>query len=38
VFLHSPEADIIDLIVVEIIDIEDVALVIRFVAVDKLIS
>jgi len=38
VFLYSPEAVIIDLIVVEIIDIEDVALVIRFVAVDKLIS
>jgi hypothetical protein len=36
-FLHSPEAVVIDLVVVEVIDIDGVALVIRL-AVDKFIS
>ena len=36
-FLHSPEAVVIDLVVVEIVDIDGVALVIRLVAVEKVI-
>jgi hypothetical protein len=37
VFLHSPEAVVIDLVVVEIVDIDGVVLVIRLVAVEKVI-
>jgi hypothetical protein len=37
VFLHSPEAVLIDLVVVEVIDIDGVALVIRLAVEDKLI-
>ena len=36
-FLHSPEAVVIDLVVVEIVDIDGVALVIRLVAMEKVI-
>ena len=36
-FLHSPEAVVMDLVVVEVVDIDIVALVIRFVAVDRII-
>jgi hypothetical protein len=37
VFLHSPEAVVIDLVVVEIVDIDGVVPVIRLVAVEKVI-
>jgi hypothetical protein len=37
-FLHAPEAVLIDLVVVEVIDMDGVALVIRLAVVDKFIS
>jgi hypothetical protein len=36
VFLHAPEVFLVDVVLV-VVDIDDVALVIRFVVVDKLI-
>jgi hypothetical protein len=37
-FLHAPEAVLIDLVVVEVIDMDGVALIIRLAVVDKFIS
>jgi hypothetical protein len=37
VFLHAPEAFLVDVVLVVGVDIDDVALVIRFVVVDKII-
>ncbi len=34
-FLHAPEAVLVDVVLVEVVDIDDVALVIRFVVVDE---
>jgi hypothetical protein len=36
-FLHAPEAALVDVVLVEVVDMDDVALVIRFVVVDKII-
>jgi len=36
-FLHAPEAVLVDVVLVEVVDIDNVALVIRFVVVDKII-
>jgi len=36
-FLHAPEAVLVDVVLVEGVDIDDVVLVIRFVAVDRII-